>query len=91
MFTVDPDKRPTALECQTHKWFKKNVLSHSATRAEEAISKDVLTGLARFHGKSRLRRECLQILVKMVNPREFMSLRNEFNKIDTNGSGTIEI
>lgn len=27
----------------------------------------------------------------MVNPREFMDLRREFNKIDTNGSGTIEI
>jgi len=27
----------------------------------------------------------------MVNPREFIELRKEFNKIDSNGSGTIEI
>ena len=27
----------------------------------------------------------------MINPDEFRSLRKEFNKIDTNGSGTIEI
>ena len=27
----------------------------------------------------------------MVNPKEFQSLRKEFNKIDVNGSGTIEI
>ena len=27
----------------------------------------------------------------MINPKEFTSLRREFNKIDTNGSGTIEI
>ena len=27
----------------------------------------------------------------MVNPKEFLTLRKEFNKIDTNGSGTIEI
>ena len=27
----------------------------------------------------------------MVNPREFLELRKEFNKIDTNGSVTIEI
>jgi calcium-dependent protein kinase len=27
----------------------------------------------------------------MVNPSEFNELRKEFNKIDTNGSGTIEI
>jgi Ca2+-binding EF-hand superfamily protein len=26
----------------------------------------------------------------MVNPTEFRELRREFNKIDTNGSGTIE-
>ncbi len=51
---------------------------------------EVLTGLSQFHGKNRLRRECLQILCKMVNPAEFRDLRTEFNKIDTNGSGTIE-
>ena len=38
-----------------------------------------------------MRRECLQILVKMVNPREFLELRKAFNSIDTNHSGTIEI
>ena len=27
----------------------------------------------------------------MVNPREFLELRKEFNKVDTNLSGTIEI
>ena len=44
-----------------------------------------------FHGKSRLRKECLQILVKMVKPTEFTDLRRAFNRIDTNKSGTIEI
>ena len=44
-----------------------------------------------FRGRSRLRRECLHILVKMINPTEFSNLRGEFNKIDTNGSGTIEV
>ena len=33
----------------------------------------------------------MQILVKMINPKEFQSLRTEFNKIDVDGSGTIEI
>ena len=27
----------------------------------------------------------------MINPQEFRTLRKEFNKIDTNGSGTIEM
>ena len=30
-------------------------------------------------------------MVKMINPKEFSKLRKEFNKIDVNGSGTIEI
>ena len=45
----------------------------------------------RFRGRTRLRRECLNILVKMINPAEFGSLRDQFNRIDTNGSGTIEV
>jgi len=44
-----------------------------------------------FKGRSRLRRECLHILVKMINPSEFGALRKEFNKIDVDGSGTIEV
>ena len=51
----------------------------------------VLAGLSRFHGRNRLRKECLQILVKMINPIEFRNLRKEFNKIDTDGSGTVEL
>ena len=89
MFTVTPEERPTAAECKTHVWFK-NILHHE-TVTDEILSTEVLQGLQHFHGKNRLRRECLQILVKMINPKEFSSLRREFNKIDTNGSGTIEI
>ena len=51
----------------------------------------VLAGLSHFHGRNRLRKECLQILVKMINPIEFRNLRKEFNKIDTDGSGTVEL
>ena len=51
----------------------------------------MLRGLTQFQGKNRLRKECLKILTMMINPREFLSLREVFNRIDTNGSGTIEI
>ena len=51
----------------------------------------MLAGLSHFHGRNRLRKECLQILVKMINPAEFRNLRKEFNKIDTDRSGTVEI
>ena len=51
----------------------------------------MLAGLSHFHGRNRLRKECLQILVKMINPAEFRNLRKEFNKIDTDHSGTLEL
>jgi len=91
MFTMNPDKRPTARECQTHQWFRKQAQASFVGEGNDAISPEVIESLLRFHGRSLLRRECLQILVKMVNPSEFTSLRAEFNKIDLNRSGTIEI
>ena len=33
----------------------------------------------------------MQSLTNMVNPAEFEKLRKEFNKMDTDGSGTVEI
>lgn len=91
MFCIDPNERPTANECMTHEWFKKVVDAEKYEDCDEIISNEILTSLKLFTGKSRLRRECLQILAKIVNPKEFQSLRVAFNRIDTNNSGTIEI
>ena len=91
MFNVEYQQRPTAKEVQTHLWFNLLLSDSEQARADQPISQEVLHGLVNFHGRNRLRRQCLQILVKMVNPREFIDLRREFNKIDTNMSGTIEV
>ena len=50
----------------------------------------MVQNLQNFKGTSALRKAALSILVKMLNPEEFKRLREEFNKIDTNMSGTIE-
>ena len=57
MFVTTPEDRPTAAECKTHPWFKK--LLHSDIVEDEILSTEVLSGLQQFHGKNRLRRECL--------------------------------
>lgn len=89
MLTVDEASRPTAGECWDHHWFK---AEHIVNENVEAlpIPMDVLNNLRNFQGTSALRRAALMILVKMLNPLEFQRLREEFNKIDTNHSGTIE-
>ena len=87
MLTVNADDRPTAMDCYNHQWFK-DVSSGSVTNV--AIDPDVMNNLRKFQGHSTLRRACLTILVKMINPKEFLKLRDQFNSIDTNLSGTIE-
>ena len=74
MFTLDPSQRPTARELWSHAWFAKFNLDTSH-QSGQTIDRDVLYNLMQFKGRSRLRRECLHILVKMINPTEFASLR----------------
>lgn len=47
--------------------------------------------MVQFQGQSKLRKQCLQILIKMVNPKEVEELQEEFKKIDTNGDGTLDV
>ena len=66
MFNTKPENRPTAAECLTHPWF--NQLHENDEEQDAVISAEVLNGLQHFHGRNRLRRQCMLILVKMVNP-----------------------
>ena len=89
MLTVDENARPSAADCYKHPWFQAEHITDP--NAEQVpIPSDVVSNLKNFQGTSALRRAALTILVKMLNPEEFARLREEFNKIDTNMSGTIE-
>ena len=56
----------------------------------EKLDSDVITRLKAFRGASRLKLAALSILVKMLNSKDIEKLRKEFEKIDTDNSGTIE-
>ena len=86
MLTVDPRQRVTAAQARQHAWF---ALDKRA--AEEPIPESVMENVRGFRGRSRLKRAALNILVKMINPGEFVALRKVFNKIDRDMSGTIEV
>jgi len=85
MLKVKPEERFSAKEAFDHPWFK-----HEQTDDTGAIPADIIANLRKFKGRSHLRRATLNILVKMVNPKEFVQLRAAFNKIDKDMSGTIE-
>ena len=46
--------------------------------------------LREFKGQSKLKKAALNMLVKMINPKDLDYLRAEFQKIDTDYSGFIE-
>lgn len=85
MLMVDPKARFSAKEAFEHAWFK-----NEQTETTGTIPVEIIENLRKFKGRSHLRRATLNILVKMVNPKEFVELRAAFNKIDKDLSGTIE-
>ena len=65
MFNTKPEQRPTALECLTHPWFNQ---LHENDENDNVINPEIIANLQNFHGRNRLRRQCMLILVKMINP-----------------------
>lgn len=59
MFTINPTNRPTAYECGTHAWFQKMLAAENAEEEDPVLSEQIFNKLQQFHGKNRLRRECL--------------------------------
>ena len=51
------------------------------------MSPTVINRLKNFKGGSRFRRAAMNVLVKMANEEEVKDLRQQFQEIDTDGSG----
>ena len=89
MIQVDTKKRYSAEQCLKHKWF--TVASELKDNAErDPLDENVLGNLMEFKGTSALKKAAMNILVKMLNPKEIQSLRLEFEKIDENQSGHVD-
>ena len=50
-----------------------------------------MSRLKEFRGSSKLKRAALNVFVRMLSSKEIENLRIEFQKIDTDNSGTIEL
>ncbi len=75
-----------------HPWFDfclKHNMDGAATQT--LLDPDVIKKLKEFKGSSTLKKAALNVLVKMLNTKEVETLRQEFQKIDTDNSGFIEI
>jgi Ca2+-binding EF-hand superfamily protein len=90
LLVIDPKKRPTAEEAQKHPW-----LREWARRGHEdddhKLSPNVVSALVNFKEYSDVRKLLSEVLSFTLLPDQIKDLRDEFEKIDTDGSGEISL
>lgn len=72
MICVDQKKRIPCEQILSHPWFKK-VLGNDQANIE--LDPEVLENLKRFKGQSLLKKAALNVLVKMLGPKDIQKLR----------------
>ena len=92
MLTVSVRNRISVSDALKHPWFKKYLTkSFKAVSLDEDIDNQVFNNLKKFRNRSTLRNAAINILVKHLDTSELQRLREQFEAIDTDGSGFIEI
>lgn len=89
LLTVNPNLRISAKQALNHEWFKATKID--AQQQPIQIRKNVIERLLNFRGTSLLKKAALNWLVKMTDQKEIDSLREQFQKIDTDNSGVISL
>jgi calcium-dependent protein kinase len=90
MLTKDPSKRITVEQAFEHPFLQEARYFHmNSSKIEPSI--DVLQSLSRFMRLSRYKKFMLQAVAFSLNPSQISILRDEFNNIDKDRSGTISI
>lgn len=94
MITVDKSARITVADALKHEWFKdflRESMKLQEQHAEHDHSSVVYQNLMNYRKRSTLKNAAVNILVKHLDAKELQCLRDEFEKIDKDGSGYIEI
>ena len=87
---VDPSKRLSAGQALKHEWFKITEDANQNGRTTNLkIDQNVLSRLQSFKGVSKLKKAAMNMLVKMADQKSIEELREEFTKIDKDGTGLI--
>ena len=73
-----------------HPWIKKN-FKQDSTEIPPQFDDEVLNRMKQFHGSSKLRKAALRIFVEHVDPKKINLLKKEFQKIDSDANGFLEI
>ena len=90
LLVTDPMARPTARDCQTKKWLR--VWANKGKKASDnLLNRDVVKALVNFKEYSDMRKLLCEVLSFTLLPEQITDLRQEFEKLDIDGSGEISL
>ncbi|KAJ8540828.1 hypothetical protein K7X08_001644 [Anisodus acutangulus] len=84
MLTMDPRKRITADGVLEHPWLKKD-----GEASDKPIDSAVLLRLKQFRAMNKMKKLALKVIAENLSEEEIKGLKQMFNNMDTDGSGTI--
>jgi calcium-dependent protein kinase len=90
LLVTDPQKRPTASEAQKLPWLTEWA-NRSRKDEDNTLNPNVVKSLVNFKEFSDMRKLLCEVLSFTLLPDQIKELRNEFEKMDTDGSGEISL
>lgn len=84
MLTMDPKMRISAAQALEHPWLKED-----GEASSKPIDSAVLIRMKQFRAMNKLKRLALKVIAENVSEEEIKGLKQMFNNMDTDRSGTI--
>ncbi|KAG8632284.1 calcium-dependent protein kinase 29 isoform X2 [Manihot esculenta] len=84
MLTKDPRKRITAAQALEHPWLKVD-----GKASDKPIDSAVLIRLKQFRAMNKMKKLALKVIAENLSSEEIKGLKQMFDNMDTDGSGTI--
>ncbi|KAM7521256.1 hypothetical protein LguiB_020218 [Lonicera macranthoides] len=84
MLTKDPKKRITAAQALEHAWLKED-----GEASDKPMDSAVLIRMKQFRAMNKLKKLALKVIAENLSEEEIKGLKEMFNNIDTDRSGTI--
>ncbi|TKY57600.1 Calcium-dependent protein kinase isoform 2 [Spatholobus suberectus] len=84
MLTYDPKERITAADGLEHPWLKE-----AGEASDKHPDRAVLIRMERFRAMNQMKKLALKVIAERLSEEETKGLRQMFNNMDTDGSGTI--
>lgn len=89
LLNKNKNERFTCVEALNHRWFKEAAASNGSTKRQ--LEPYILNRLCNYKGVSSLKKEAMNVLIKMIDPNKIEDLRAAFHQIDKDQTGMITL